>query len=220
LIDWSMRPAILLVALLLFSGLLSPQAFRYFPDSSFWSTDISAAPLHPDSPHIINFLSKHGGFDGSTQNLRIDFSMTVNTADANTPRVPVTAAAGYYHGECDDPENLPLGLGFPIPAGGFIEGGVPLDGDAACSGDCHLLVVDSVNNFVYESYESNFDGKTLSSGCVVVWNSCHEYPLQGRGEQCTSTDAGGLSVTAGVVRVEEVANKNIDHAMRFILPTD
>jgi hypothetical protein len=166
----------------------------------------------------MSFIVNNGGFDGSTNNIRIDFSNQVNEATASTPRYPVVPTSSYYYGDCDDPQSLPGGLGFPVPSNGVIEGGVPLDGSSTCSGDCHLLVVDKVHNWIYESYATNFNGNSVSSQCIVVWNGCHSYGLDGRGEQCTSVDAGGLSVTAGIVRPQEVESKNIDHALRFILP--
>jgi len=86
----------------------------------------------------------------------------INDADENTPRFPVSPSSGYYLPDCMDVNNLPGGLGFPVPVDGMIEGGIPTDGSApgGCSGDCHFLVVDHANNWVYESYETNFDGRT------------------------------------------------------------
>jgi serine/threonine-protein kinase len=40
----------------------------------------------------------------------------------------------------------------------------------------------------------------------------------GRGDQCTSADAGGFPISALLFSADEVAAGHIDHAIRFILP--
>ncbi len=42
----------------------------------------------------------------------------------------------------------------------------------------------------------------------------------GRGENCTSADAGGFPLAAMVFTADEVAKGSIDHALRFILPNN
>jgi len=167
----------------------------------------------------MNYLVQSGGFDASTGALRIDFSMIVNHAYVNTPRYPLKPRSTYSNAECVDSTTFMTDYGgFPLPIGGGVEGASPGSPTyAGCKGDCHVLVVDHDQNLIYESYQSDFDGRNFITSCVVVWNMCATYTLAGIGEQCTSTDAGGLCVAAGVVTQSEVQLNNVNHAMRFIL---
>jgi hypothetical protein len=53
--------------------------------------------------------------------------------------------------------------------------------------DCHYLVVDTVNNKLYENYGTtvNTFSHTIQGACAVVWDLCREYPDNLRGDQCT-----------------------------------
>jgi serine/threonine-protein kinase len=45
-------------------------------------------------------------------------------------------------------------------------------------------------------------------------------PADGRGDGCTSADAGGFPIAAMLFDADEIAAGHIDHAIRFILPND
>jgi len=53
-----------------------------------------------------------------------------------------------------------------------------------------------------------------------VWDTAVTPPATGRGEQCSSADAGGFPISAMLFDADEVAAGHIDHALRFILPND
>ena len=53
---------------------------------------------------------------------------------------------------------------------------------------------------------------------AFVWDLTKQYPDSLRGEQCTSADAAGLPMSALLATSDEVANGDIPHALRFILP--
>ena len=103
-----------------------------FPPNNPWNTDISSAPVDPNSATLINSI-------GLSTSLHPDFGTTWGipyvTVPGNQPKVPVNFD---YSGESDPGP-------YPIPVGAPIEGG------AASSGDRHVLVVDRDNAKLYET---------------------------------------------------------------------
>jgi serine/threonine-protein kinase len=142
--------------------------------------------------------------------------MPVLTADAGTPRMPVTPAENYCSGgpDCDA---VPAEM--PVPEGATIEGSTDLTCDVA-SQDCHLLVADTAARRLYELYQGTRAGDGLAAGAFVVWDLDTAYTDQLRGPQCTSADAAGFPIAALTPTADEVASGRIDHALRFILPND
>lgn len=192
-----------------------------FPPNAVWSRDVSQAPLNPNSSSMI---SATGGW-GSGNMFQIDQSMHVmHVSAANEAGVPKAAVVAGPYGYTD-PDCEPLqGLNFPLPANGAIEGSTNYVCDNA-NQDCHLYVALDGSKKLYESYQSNVNGSgQLESGCVVIWDLSKVYPPQGRGEQCTSTDAAGFPVASLLFNADEVyaaslvVNGNIGHAIRFVLP--
>jgi len=193
-----------------------------FPPSAVWSRDISDVTLYPVHPNSGAMITATGGW-GSGNALKIDLSMHVVHAAAGAPTVGVQAAPdGYTTPDCE-----PLaGLQFPLPAGGAIEGHQDYtcqnNGSLPNPEDCHLFVVQGTK--LYESYLSNVVNGHLESGCVIIWDLAKVYPPQGRGDQCTSADAAGFPMASLLFNADEVyaasqvANGDIGHAIRFILP--
>lgn len=187
-----------------------------FPANAVWSRDISQAPLNANSGAMITATSGWG----NGNKFQIDQSMHVVHAVSGTPMVSVVASPqGYTDPDCE----ALLGLQFPLPVGGAIEGSTNYTCDnASGGGDCHLFVVQGTK--LFESYLSNVTAGQLQSGCVIVWDLLKVYPPQGRGEQCTSADAAGFPMASLLFNADEVfaasqvTNGDIGHAIRFILP--
>lgn len=184
-----------------------------------WTTDVSEMPTSESSDAIIETLSEAGGW--GTESFNIDFSIPVFYADADTPRMPVVATDDYCHGgpDCDE---LPAEL--PVPAEAYIEGSTDLScdtsGETEGQGDCHLLIVDSDAQLLYELYQASSDGDSITAGGFFVWDLAAEYPPTLRGAQCTSADAAGFPIAAMLPTADDVAAGHVDHALRFILPND
>jgi len=182
-----------------------------FPSDAPWYQDVSG--LLPDnaSNAIITDLSNNGGW-GNGNVFQIDFSITLQHADANTEFVPWTPTGDWYSPDCDQED-------MPLPTGGAVEG----EDAYTCTGggDCHLLVIDDANHKLYEAWEWNQTGaNSYESGCQAVWDLTQHYPDNLRGDQCTSADAAGFPMAALLFTADEVAAGHIDHAIRFILPND
>ncbi len=180
---------------------------HYFPDGSIWYENHADAAVHPDSPAIISWLEDAGW--GANDEFRVDFSIEVLDADANTPKLDFIETGDFYSPDCD---HVPI----PVPEGGAIEGE---DGYQCLSdGDCHLIVRDADSCVLYEMWRADYDGDTFNGGCLALWFMDQVYGDTGRGDGCTSADAAGFPIAPLLFSADEVAAGEIDHAIRFILP--
>ena len=100
---------------------------------------------------------------------------------------------------------------YPIPPNAPIEGG------PTSSGDRHVLVVDRDACRLWELYSAypQNGGTSWTAGSGATWDlrSNAMRPLG-----WTSGDAAGLPILPGLVRYDEVAAGEIDHAIRFTAP--
>lgn len=169
-----------------------------FPADNAWNLDISTAPLHPDSAKIIARIQSSGG-----TRLHPDFGENPNygipyeVVPPDQPLVPITYTA---YGDESDPGP------FPIPLDARVEGGSGSDGDR------HVLVVRSGTCELFELYRAfrRGSGWAADSGARFDLKSNRLRPLG-----WTSADAAGLPILPGLVRYEEVAAGEIDHAIRI-----
>lgn len=171
-----------------------------------WTRDVSDLEKSDASDDVIGWLADHGGW--GTPRLRIEFSIKLLHADASTPFRAFTPTEDFYSPDCD---HVP----FPIPRGGAIESEEGYE--CTTDGDCHLLVVHPGKRKLYEMWRANIDESGFHGGCAAVWDLDGSYE-RGRGDNCTSSDAGGFPVAAMLFTADEVASGSIDHAIRFILP--
>ena len=185
----------------------APPPGAYFPNGAIWYQDVSSAPVDPDSEAVIGYLQ---GFGWATNGiLQIDFGLEVLQAGAGTEFREFTPTSDFFSGDCDLVE-------VPIPVGGALEG---QDGYACPGGgDCHLIVVDTVGQKLYEMWRANITATTFFGGCLAVWDMQKVYGQEGRGNGCTSADAAGYPIAPLLFSADEVAAGSIDHAIRFILP--
>jgi hypothetical protein len=177
---------------------------RPFTGANLWNTNISTAPVDPNSTAIINFIGPSiglhpdfgaGQYQGS--NIGIPY-VVVNGAQA-LAKVNFTA-----YGNESDPGPM------PIPSNAPIEGD-PNPG----TGDRHVLILDNSNCFLYEldsSYPNN-DG-SWNADSAAVWDLTED---EQRPWTWTSADAAGLPIFPGLVRYDEVSSGKIQHALRFTL---
>jgi len=181
----------------------------YFPPGAVWTQDISHAPLNPQSSAIIDWLANAGGWGRGR--MQVDFAFRVMQASANTPKVHFRKTSDWISPDSDYISEIPL------PPGGGIEDqpGYQCNTDDA---DCHLIVVDRSAGKLYEAWHANYVKDAMTADFLAIWDLNRVYPLSGRGEQCTSADAGGLPIAPLLFNADELATGSINHAIRFILP--
>lgn len=176
---------------------------RPFPDDSPWNTDVSGAPVDPQSSGLVAACG--GG------NLHPDFGTVWQGAPIGIPYVVVGEGQGRVpvsFGYADESDPGP----YPIPPDAPIEGG-----DDA-SGDRHVLVLDRDAWVLYELFDARpVDGGaswTAGSGAIFDLSSNALRPAG-----WTSADAAGLPILPGLVRYDEAVERGeIRHALRFTCP--
>lgn len=163
-----------------------------FPADNPWNTDISNAPVHPDSARYIASI-------GLTKNLHPDFGsnpgygIPFDVVGAGQAKVPIRFTA---YGDESDPGPYPI----------------PPDATTEHGGDNHVLVVDRDACVLYELFGAKRAGNgwDAQSGAVFDLKSNALRP-----DGWTSADAAGLPIFPGLVRYDEVKAGRIAHALRF-----
>jgi hypothetical protein len=178
----------------------SLNGFVPFSSSSLWNTDISSAPVDPNSNSIMS------NWVGSV-NVHPDWG---NDPSYGIPYVVVDGTQSLesinLNAYADESDPGPM----PVPSDAPVEGG------SSSTGDRHVLVLDNGNCFLYEMYNSsvNADG-SWNADSTAVWDLLGN---EQRPYSWTSADAAGLPIFPGLVRYDEVASGKIQHAFRFTLP--
>ena len=178
----------------------SLNGFVPFSGSSLWNTDISSAPVDPNSGAIITnwvgSVNMHPDW-GTDPTYGIPYVIV----DGTQPLVSVNLQA---YGDESDPGPM------PVPATAPVEGG------SSSTGDRHVLVLDNGNCFLYELYNSSVNSNgSWNADSTAVWDLLAD---EQRPYTWTSADAAGLPIFPGLVRYDEVASGKIQHAFRFTLP--
>lgn len=174
--------------------------FVPFTSSNLWNTDISSAPVDPNSNSImsnwVGSVNVHPDW-GTDPTYGIPYVVVDGTQSL------VTVNLNAY-GDESDPGPM------PVPASAPVEGG------SSSTGDRHVLLLDNGNCFLYELYNSsvNSDG-SWNADSTAVWDLLSD---EQRPYTWTSADAAGLPIFPGLVRYDEVAAGKIQHAFRFTLP--
>lgn len=174
-----------------------------FPADNVWNTPINTLPIHANSDNYINTI-------GRNTDLHPDFGEGFWPLDSSSPiGIPFVVVSGSQAGVSisftydDESDPGP----YPIPTNAPIEGGPDSDGDR------HVLVLDEDNCMLYELFAAypQMDGSwEAGSGAIFDLNS---HAL--RSDGWTSADAAGLPILPGLIRYDEVAAGEINHAIRF-----
>jgi hypothetical protein len=188
---------------------------RLAPSSVFYQ-DISKASVDSESKTLLDALEAKGwGDPGKRQALGIDFSFEINVADPSVPR----RAFMQDPGALPDCDTAPV----PLVPGGKTEGA---DNYSCSGGDCHLIVFQGTR--LYELYQADVTsgmatGGEFTGSCLVVWDLTRDYwkpqapPNFSRGDGCNGADAGDMPIAPLLLTSEELAAKEVKHALRFTI---
>ncbi len=208
----------------------------FFEGDAFFYDDVSEAPIRDDSDDITAFMVDYTenvahtgphGFGTDTSELRIDFSIVVNVAGEGTTKYPFETDPDYYYPpDCD---HAPM----PLPAWGAVEQTYDVEPDLSselsgysCAGfddgdDCHLIVFAPLEDRLYEIYHATRRANgDFIGGCQAVFATNVAVTNEGRGQHCSSADAGGFPIAPMLFTADEVAAGEITHAIRFIVPNE
>ena len=173
-----------------------------FPANSYWDADVSRLPVDSRSSTWVASAGAgsplHADFGSGTYNGG-PIGIPYVTVPGDQPRVAIT----FDYANESDPGP------YPIPPSAPIEGG------RQSTGDRHVLVVDRDRCRLWETFATypNGDG-TWRAGSGATWD-LGSNALRPAG--WTSADAAGLPILPGLVRYDELATGQIDHAIRITL---
>jgi hypothetical protein len=182
---------------------------QVFPPDNPWNAKITDWPLHKSSDAMIESI-------GTDKPMRYNPDMSFVIVPANQPKVDV--ALGESAEESDKgpypvPDNTPI-EGWP---GYYEREGIKktLAQVQAKSGDDendrHAIVLDPVNNKLYEFYHmSRSGGKWQADAAAIFDLSSNKLRPAG----WTSADAAGLPIFPAVVRFDELDRGEIKHPLR------
>ena len=175
-----------------------------FPAGNPWNTDISSAPVDPNSANLIASIGLatglHADFGSGLYNggpIGIPYQVVDNSQAGAT--INFTA-----YGDESDPGP------YPVPQTAPVEGG------ASGTGDRHVLVINRESNRLYEMFIAFPMGSNrwnADSGAIFHLDSNIVRP--GGKPGWTSADAAGLPIFPGLVRYDEASAGAIRHALRF-----
>jgi hypothetical protein len=162
-----------------------------FPANNVWNMDVSNLPVHPKSK-----TWKRSAHARSTL-LHPDFGeppygLPYDVVDGSHATVEVD----FRYADESDPGLYPFGPDIRVEDGS----------------DRHALMVNTDTCTLYELFDANWHGGNpeAGSGATFDLGSNHLRPAG-----WTSADAAGLPILPGLVRYDEVAAGEIDHALRF-----
>jgi Bacterial TSP3 repeat len=166
-----------------------------FPATNVWNTAIDWRPVAPNSDTMIKAIGLDRGLHmdfGSYAGYGIPYNIVSSATPGSTVKFD-------YNDESDH-------VDYPIPWNPLIEGGAGSDGDR------HILLVDKDSCRLYELYNARQISGEWRAGSGATWDLTSN-DLRPAG--WTSADAAGLPILPGLVRYDEVASGEIDHALRF-----
>ncbi|OFB40021.1 hypothetical protein BA059_11035 [Mycolicibacterium sp. (ex Dasyatis americana)] len=158
-----------------------------FAENSPFRTPIPAdAEVDPNSAAMIGAV----GWDNSAYVSTIEFGLPIYTADADTPRHSVSCVITTW-GRC------PF-RGQQVP--------IPDDARPQYGSDAAMVVIDPENRKIYEFWGAKHD----YGSWTTQWAAVNDLDGSGWGGSSTGSGASRL---AGVVRVAEIAQGSIPHAL-------
>jgi hypothetical protein len=171
-----------------------------FPPDNPWNTrvdDPSKFPVHPNSATYIANMNPGTHLHADWGAWSTDkYGIPWQTVPASQPLVPMS----FDYADESDPGP------YPFPPNAMVEGG------AGSGGDMHVLVLQTGTCTLYETWSSTFVGPGWQCGSGAKFNlESNEL----RPDGWTSSDAAGLPVLPGLVRLAEVQSGVIPHALRF-----
>lgn len=178
------------------------------PVDNIWNTPVDTLPVDANSAAYINTIGAsanvHADFGsgvwppGSTSPIGIPFDIV----PSNQISVTINIVSSYPTESDPGP--------YPIPANAPIEGGPNSNGDR------HVLVIRQGECRLYELYRAfpQPNGSWNADSAAIFDLNSHTLRTDGY----TSADAAGLPILPGLVRYDEVAAGEINHALRFTAP--
>ncbi len=179
----------------------SASGCNVLPADNVWNTPIDTLPLDANSTAYIGTI-------GTGAALKADFG--AGLWDGGPIGIPTTTSDGTqtYSATFDyDDESDPGPYAVPLTA--------PIEGGSDSDGDRHAISIDTTHCKLYELYDAFPQANSWQAGSGAIYD-LNSNALRPAG--WTSADAAGLPIFPGLVRYDEVASGQINHAIRFTVP--
>ncbi|MDP9040156.1 MAG: hypothetical protein M3O02_12950 [Acidobacteriota bacterium] len=169
------------------------------PADNVWNTPIDKLHKDPRSDAYVGSM-------GPLIKLHPDFASDLGSGIPYS-EIPANTRAVHVNFEYADESDLGS---YPIPKNAPVEGG------GNPNGDRHIILIDQRRCILYELFATTPkpDG-TWDAGSGEKYDMLSN---QIRPEGMGSADAAGLQIFPGLVRYDEVAAGEINHALRFTIP--
>ena len=171
-----------------------------FPADNVWHSDISALPVHARSAAWLSHMSPgsrlHPDFGPSYGAQSVPYGIPITVVKHAHRRVRVR----FDYADESDRVRYPLGRDTRI------------EGGRGSPGDKHAVVVDKGTCRLYETWNTRRRDGRWRAGSGATW-SLESNAL--RPDGWTSADAAGLAILPGLLRWNEVRDREVDHAIRF-----
>jgi hypothetical protein len=182
------------------SAYLPGTTCRAFPADNYWHADVSGLAVHPRSAAWLSHMQVatrrvHADFGPAFGAQPVPYGIPI-TIVRGAARVPVRFE---YAAESNR-------VRYPLSRSTLIEGG------QNAGGDRHAIVVDAATCTLFETWNTRLTPSGWTAGSGAVWYLGND-TLRPAG--WTSADAAGLPILPGLLRYEEVARGNVDHAIRM-----
>jgi hypothetical protein len=171
-----------------------------YPEDNVWNVPIDTLPVDANSNTYVNAI-------GSTTKAHADFGTEWDGFPIGIPYTTVLGTQPKVFLTFDNNWNENDLGPYPIP------NNVPIEGDPAGDGDRHILILDKDNCILYEIWAAHKEGSDWHAGSAAIFTVTQNSPL--RPDGWTSADAAGLPILPSLVRYDEVALGEINHAIRF-----
>ncbi len=173
-----------------------------FPANNVWNAPVNQLPVAANSATLVAAI-------GAAVTLHADFGSGI--WDGGPIGIPFIAVSGtqtkypatFQYASDSDPGPYAV----PLTA--------PIEGGSQSTGDRHAIAIDTDNCILYELWNANPLSASWQAGSGAIFN-LNGNNLRASGN--TSADAAGLPIFPGLVRYDEVASGQIQHAIRLTVP--
>jgi hypothetical protein len=204
------------------------------PETHIFNTPIDALPPHGSSDAFLDTI-------GRSAHLHLDLGTQTDQSADDYYGIPYNVVAGdgltwpevaftdpdlewdpLPESDCADASNelvRPCTQGtpyLPIPASPLVEGGISTAADHQPYGDHHILVIDSDNCWLWETYHAYKPGGTWEIFGAAAFDLASN---DLRPETWSSADAAGFPIMPLLLKADEASSGEIEHALRFTIPT-
>lgn len=208
----------------------APSTSRMSGPASEWTRDITTAPLHPQSGHVVEHLVLQTKVGAPNLNC-YQYGLPIYEVTADTARVDVDWTGHTQAGDALyanllglDPKKGPYPWPIasysvlPPSVGAFRGVPIPAGAKPAVGTDAALAVYNVETGELWELWQAKFNATTGRWSAAWGGYLPDVRAVKGQFPGTTGTSASGLVLAPAMVKLKEVERGVIDHAMSLAIP--